>query len=139
MMRYVREFAARFGISDLRDPPRVANTRRALALAEHARDRGRLDALRAAAFDAYWRLGLDLEADGDLARVASGAGLEPEVALGAAAEPALLARVDAARDRALGAGVTGIPTFDFDDVRVVGCQPYDALAAAARRGGAQRR
>ncbi len=60
-------------------------------------------------------------------------------ALAATADPALLARVDAARARALEAGVTGIPTFDIGPLRVVGCQPYEVLAAAARKAGAGRR
>jgi predicted DsbA family dithiol-disulfide isomerase len=139
MLRYVREFAARFGIDDLGAPARLANTRRALAIAAHAEDRGRLEAFRAAAFDAYWRRGRDLEADGDLAAVAAEAGLDPAAALAAASDPSLLARVDEARRRAVAAGVRGIPTFELGEVRVVGCQPYEALAAAARRAGAQRR
>ncbi|HUL60586.1 MAG TPA: hypothetical protein VLU43_15000, partial [Anaeromyxobacteraceae bacterium] len=53
-------------------------------------------------------------------------------------DAAMLARVDAARAQALSAGVTGIPTFDIGAVRVVGCQPYEVLAAAARKAGACR-
>jgi predicted DsbA family dithiol-disulfide isomerase len=139
VLRHVAEFASRFGISDLRAPARVAKTRRVLALAEHARDRSRLEEFRAAAFDAYWRHGWCLEADGDLRAVARAAGLDPDAALAAAEAPEILARVEAARRRALEAGVTGIPTFDLGGARVVGCQPYDVLAAAARRAGAERR
>lgn len=147
MLGYVKSFAERFGIQDLRPPERLSNTRRALAVAQHARDAGRLEPYRAAAFDAYWRHGKDLERDPDLAEIARAAGLEPERALRAADDPALLARVDAARAEALAAGVTGIPTFDFGDgspppggpVRVVGCQPQEVLADAARRAGARRR
>jgi predicted DsbA family dithiol-disulfide isomerase len=55
--------------------------------------------------------------------------------------------VDGARRRARAAGITGIPTFELSpagtDVlrptRVVGCQPYEVLAEAARRVGARRR
>jgi predicted DsbA family dithiol-disulfide isomerase len=140
MLGYVRTFAAGFGIPDLRPPVQLPNTRRALAVAELARDEGRLDDLRAHAFDAYWRRGLGIEADEDLRRMGREIGLDPEAALAAAAEPRLLGRVDAARRRALEAGVTGIPTFDFADaVRVVGCQQYEVLADAARRAGARRR
>jgi predicted DsbA family dithiol-disulfide isomerase len=140
MMRYLAGFAERFGIGDLRPPAKLANTRRVLAMAERARDRGRLETFRAAAFDGYWRRGLDLENAGHLRAVASEAGLSPAEALEATADPILLARVDAARGRASDAGVTGVPTFDFGGgVRVVGCQPYEALAAAARRAGACRR
>ena len=40
-------------------------------------------------------------------------GLDPDAALAATSDAGLLARVDGARRRALEAGVTGIPTFDF--------------------------
>ncbi len=138
MLGYVRSFAEGFGIRDLVPPSRLQSTRRALAVAEHARDAGRLEAFRAVAFDACWRHARDLEADDDLRRIARAAGLDPDAALAAASAPALLARVDAARRRALAEGVTAIPTFDLGPIRVVGCQPYEALAAAARRAGAVR-
>jgi predicted DsbA family dithiol-disulfide isomerase len=37
------------------------------------------------------------------------------------------------------AGVTGIPTFIIGRRRVVGCQPYQLLAAEAEAAGAERR
>ncbi len=147
MLKYVRGFAERFGVHDVRPPDRLANTRRALAVAQRARAEGRLDAYRAAAFDHYWREGRGLEADEDLRAIARAAGLDEAAALAAADDPAALAEVDAARRQARAAGVTGIPTFEFfpegpsagPPVRVVGCQPYEVLAEAARRAGARRR
>ncbi|MGC3998639.1 MAG: DsbA family protein [Anaeromyxobacter sp.] len=145
MLGYVKGFAEGFGIDDLRPPAHLASTRRALAAAEHARDQGRLEPFRALAFDAYWRRGWGIEEDEDLRWLAREVGLDPEAAVQAAAEPALLARVDQARAQALAAGVRGVPTFDFvadgadDPVRVVGCQRYENLAEAARKVGAGRR
>jgi predicted DsbA family dithiol-disulfide isomerase len=139
MLGYVRSFAAGFGIRDLVPPVRLARTRRALAVAEHARDEGRLAEFRARAFDAYWREGRGLESDEELAALAREAGLDAADAVAAARDPAVLARVDAAGRAAREAGVTGIPTFDIGPVRVVGCQRYDVLAEAARRAGARRR
>lgn len=138
MLRYVRAFAEGFGISDLVLPARVPSTRRILAASERARDAGRLEAFRAAAFDAHWRRGLDIESDSTLATVAREAAVDPDAAIAAASDASFLARVDAARARALAAGVTGIPTLDVGTVRVVGCQPYEALAAAAKKVGACR-
>lgn len=147
MQRWLRAFAARFGVS-LVPPERLANTRRAHAAAQRARDLGRLDAYRAAAFDAYWREGRGLETDDDLAAVGVAAGIGGPVAIAASRDPAALARVDAARREARRAGVTGIPTFVFEPpggaaeqgtpARVVGCQPYEVLAEAAKRAGARR-
>jgi predicted DsbA family dithiol-disulfide isomerase len=144
----VKSFAAGFGILDLSPPGRRANTRRALAVAEHARVEGRLAAFNAAAYDAYWRRGEGIESDGELAALAGRAGLDPEAAVAAARDPAILARVDAARSEALRAGVTGVPTFDVEPdapgggrmaTRVVGCQRYEVLVDAVRRAGARRR
>jgi predicted DsbA family dithiol-disulfide isomerase len=148
MLGNVRSFAAGFGLADLRPPTRLPNTRRAIAIAEHARDAGRLDAFRAAAHDGYWRKGRDLSAEPDLRAISAEAGLDPDAALRAAADPAVLARVDAAGRAAREAGVTGVPTLELAPrqargermgVRVVGCQPYAALEAAAKRAGARRR
>lgn len=140
MAGYLRSFAAGFGIDDLRPPELVPNTRRALAVAQLAREQGRLEPYRAIAFDAHWRRGWGIESDEDLRWLAREAGLDPATAVAAASDPARLAAVDAARAEAARAGVSGIPTFDFGGaVRVVGCRPYDALADAARRAGARRR
>ncbi len=134
-----RHFAAQFGVTGLHPQDRLQNTRRALAIAELARDKGMLEPFRNAAFAAYWRNQKNLEADADLRELASSVGLDPEAALAAADDPAYLARVDEKQDDARAQGVTGIPTFFFDKVRVVGCQPYEALARAAEQAGAKRR
>lgn len=139
MLGYVRTFAAGFGISDLAPPRLLASTRRAHAVAQRARDEGRLEAFRVAAFDAYWRRGRGLESDDDLAHLARQVGMDPRAALDAAVDPATLARVDAARREATAAGVSGIPTFDVGDARIVGCQRYEVLADAVRRAGGRRR
>ncbi len=146
VLEYVKSFAAGFGLRDLRAPDRLVSTRRALAAAQYAREAGKLEAFRAAAFDAYWREGRDLDRDEELADVARAVGLDPAAALAAADEPGALACVDAARRAAREAGVGGVPTFDFSAgpgarpvARIVGCQPYEVLAEAARRAGARRR
>jgi len=139
MRRYLLDFAARAGVEGLVVPEHKPNTRRALALAEHAREAGRLHEARRALMDAYWREGLDIEDDRVLAQAAKASGLDPEAALAALEAPAVLARVDAMAARAESAGVTGIPTFDFGSRRVVGAQPYEVLAAEARAAGARSR
>lgn len=139
MSAYLLDFAARAGVAGLVVPARTHNTQRALALAEWARDQGALHPVRRRLMDAYWRRGLDVEADAVLAGVAREAGLDPEAALRGIAAPGVLARVAAMGREAAAAGVTGIPTFDVGGERVVGAQPYEILAAAvARQGGRPR-
>jgi len=135
----IRQFGSRFGVTSFNPPNELHNTRRALAIAELARDRGCLEPFRAAAFEAHWRQGKNLEDDGDLAAVAAAAGLPGDEALRASDDPAMLARVDQKQDEARRRGVTGIPTFIIAGEEVVGCQPYEILAAVAERAGVRRR
>jgi protein-disulfide isomerase len=95
-------------VHGFRPPDRLQHTRRALAVAELARDELRLEAFRSAAF---------------------------ERAVLAADDAAYLARVDERQAVARAQGIRGIPTFVFGSERVVGCQPYDVLLGAARRAG----
>src|SRR5262245_24693646 len=79
-----KRFAAGFGVTGFEPPNMLRNTRRALAVAELARDRGRLAPFRAAAFRAHWREGKNLEDLGDLAEIAVSAGLHGDEAVAAA-------------------------------------------------------
>jgi predicted DsbA family dithiol-disulfide isomerase len=139
MADHLRRFAAYFGIEGMRIPERTPNTREALAVAEWARDQGRLHDFRRAVMSAHWREGRDLEDHRVLADLAHSAGLEPEKALASVSDPVYRARVDAMGSEAARAGVTGIPTFIVGERRVVGCQPYDAIASLAEAAGAPRR
>jgi predicted DsbA family dithiol-disulfide isomerase len=139
MGEYMQQFAAQFGVEDFRPRERIPNTRRALALAEVARDEGKLDAFRTRAMEAHWRDGLDLENDDDLRAIAREAGLPDDAVERSKQDSAYLARVDALRDEANAIGVEGIPTFVAGRYGVAGCQPYEALAQLAERAGATRR
>ena len=135
--RMVR-FAAQFGVT-MNLPDHLPNTRRALAVAELARERDHLDAFRAAAMRAHWREGRNLEDDATLRALAETVGLDPAEALAASTSPVYLGRVDELRGEASGAGVQGIPTFLLGSQRVVGCQPYETIRLVALRAGAKPR
>lgn len=138
MHAHLRRFAAEFGVT-LEPRDHLPNTRRALAVAELARERGVLDALRAAAMRAHWREGRDLEDDETLRAIARTAGLDPDEAVAASHSPVHLGRVDELRREATRAGVQGIPTFFLGAQRVVGCQPYETIRLVAQRAGAHPR
>ncbi len=139
MRDYMKSFAARFGITDFRQPERIPNTRRALALAEVARDEGKLDALRRRAMEAHWRDGMNLEDDGDLRKIAADAELAADAVERSTSDPQYLERIDAIREEAGGIGVQGIPTFVVGQLGLSGCQPYDVLADFAAKAGAAKR
>lgn len=145
MWARVEALADDFGVAPMVRPTTLINSRRALVVAEHARDVGRLDAWRRVAMDAAWRTpGGDLQSLDGLAALGETAGLEPARVREALASQALMDRVVETRMEAMMAGVRGVPTVLFGDAgagapRVVGCQPLDVWTEAAERAGAARR
>ena len=139
MRPYLLDFAKAQGVTGMVVPDHKPNTSRALALAEWARDHGKLHEVRKGLMDACWRSGLDIEDDAVLAGVARTAGVDGDAAIRESRAPEILARVAAMGREAAAAGVTGIPTFDIGAERVVGAQPYAVLAeAVVRQGGKPR-
>jgi len=139
MHDYLTRFAAEFGVTGMTFGDMMPSTRRVLAVAEYARDQGKLHRFRAAAMEAAWRHGQNVEDPEVLALCARQAGLDPVAAVEAFDEPKYLARVMTMGAEARRMGVTGIPTVLVGGRRVVGCQPYQVLAAAAEAEGAKRR
>lgn len=139
MADYMKRFAAQFGVDDFQTRDRIPNTRRALALAEVAREEGKLDAFRNRAMDAHWRDGMDLESDDDLRTIARDAGLASDAVERSTNDPKYLAIVDDMREEANERGITGIPTFVIDNLGVTGCQPYEILDQFATAAGAEKR
>lgn len=136
---HMKQFAAGFGVTGIVHPERIPNTRRVLAVAEYARAQGKLDEFRRAGMEAHWRHGNGLESDADLRAIAESVGLSGDAAVAAAEDPRYVGEIDRKMAEAAQEGVTGIPTFFIGDEAVVGCQPYEVLAAAAQRAGAKRR
>ena len=139
MAEYMKEFAARFGITDFKQRDRIPNTRRALALAEVAREEGRLEPYRQRAMHAHWRDGMNLEDDADLETIARDAGLSADAVERSKTDPRYLERIDAIRDEASAIGVQGIPTFVIGRYGFSGAQPYENFVALAERAGATKR
>ena len=139
MSEHLKAVAAHFGIGDFRQSERIPNTRRALALAEVARDEGKLDAFRERAMHAHWRDGMDLENDADLRTIARDAGLSEDAVDRSKNDPRYLARIDDTRDEANEIGVRGIPTFVLGQYGLSGAQPYEAFVRLAETAGAERK
>lgn len=154
MHEQLKRFAAGFGVT-MRLSDHLPNTRRPLAMAEHARAQGRLTAFRDAAMDAHWSEGRDLEDTEVLRSLAAVAGLDPDAAIAAADGPEMQARVRAMGEEAQRWGVPGIPTYFLlpdgwepgqretasgaRPVRIVGCQPYETVLAGCMKAGVRRR
>jgi predicted DsbA family dithiol-disulfide isomerase len=138
MREHLQKVAEHFGISGMRMADHLPNTRRALRLAEVARDEGKLEEFRNRAMDAHWLQQRDLEDENVLRELAAESGLSPD-ALERSHHPHYAERVDQMREEANEMGVGGIPTFILEPYGVVGAQPYEAFQELARRAGAEKR
>jgi len=146
MKARMRVFAAGFGVMNMASHSRLPNTRRALAVAELARDEGQLHPFRHAVMAAHWEQARDIEDLDVLAELAADVGLDPDAARAAADAPEYLGRIAVIRKESQLIGVPGIPTFIFGTpggpipaTSAVGCQPSEPLAAAAEKAGARKR
>lgn len=118
-------FAARaheLGLTQYQVPRWVPATAHIMALAEYARAKGRLDALRAIAMRSYWEEQGDLDGDQALGALAAAAGLTSSRALAAARSKKWQAVVRRKRTLAVERGVHAVPAVDFGGVWVVGAQ-----------------
>lgn len=150
----LQQVADDFGVP-FRAQSHAPSTKPALALSHFAREQGKLDAWRAAAMDAYWRDGRDLEDRDTLRELLTDAGLDADDALAFLDDPSVPQLLREQRMDAMRWGVTGIPTWfllpsgwepgdelppedEPRPVRVVGCQPREVVEHAARLAGAER-
>lgn len=139
MTKRIDSFAASFGIHGMKTSEKLQNTRSVLAVAEYARDKGKLTIFRNLSMEAYWMHGKDLEDKQVLFDLAKASGIDPVEAVSASESAKYLDRVDTMRAEANGMGVNGIPTFLIGDECIVGCQPYEVLVKAVVRAGGVRR
>ncbi len=130
MLRGLRERAEPLGLP-FNPPQNLVNTRKALLLAEHARDEGKLDVLHPRLFRAYFAEGRNLADEGELRELARDAGLDPDRALEAVRERRHVERLSGAMELARLYGISGAPTFIINErYKIVGAQPYEALRDA---------
>ncbi|HEX2728013.1 MAG TPA: DsbA family oxidoreductase [Beijerinckiaceae bacterium] len=114
---------------------RTPNTRKAHMLIAHASSLGFGDAAAEALFRAYFERALDIGRTEVLADLAREIGLDPDAALAALDDPALLAAVVAAEDEAARLDVSGVPFFILDGTRAIaGAQPATVWVDLLRQG-----
>lgn len=111
---YRRALAAGIEIHLPRYQPRSTLT---LAACLWAGDEGRLRDFKHALYEAFFCEGLDIATDGEIARAAAKAGLDPVAAVAAAYDSGRLAHLRAIRREAEAAGVAGVPSVLTDDGR----------------------
>jgi predicted DsbA family dithiol-disulfide isomerase len=106
----------------------VPSSRKALVLAELARDRGVHDALHPRLFHAYWAEGRDIGDTGVLLDEARAVGLDEDEARDAIAAERNWDRVEASTQGMYELGASGVPAWLVDDrLLVPGAQPHEVF------------
>ena len=115
---------------------KVPNSRRALMLAELARDRGVLEQLHPQLFDAYWVRDRDLGDEHVLGEEGAALGLDRDDIAAALREPEYARRVAEQTAAALELGAGGVPAWVIDERFLVpGAQPHDVFDQVLERIG----
>ena len=127
MRQHLQAVAAEVGLTmESRDV--IINSRRALAAAEFARQRGRFEAMHHALFKAHWELTGRLENVDDLVAIGASVGLDPEQLRGAIEDGRYEGVIDETRREAESVGINAIPAHVFGSrYLVVGAQPYEVF------------
>ncbi len=124
-------------------PERASNSHRSLEAAEFARDQGVLAPFHTALFEAYFSHGRDIGDIEVLADVAEANGLDAAALREALESKRYATLVDERTEEARQSGITGTPTFVFQNgerrLPIVGAQEYALFASVAQRMGAQPR
>lgn len=134
----LRQTALAAGI-EMKRPPLIPNTRKAHEATEFAKDAGRLPAFHRAVFRSYWEAEQNISDTEVLCRLATDCGLDAGALRDALADGRYADRVEEQIAWARAAGITGVPTFIFEEkFALVGAQAYDVFRDVARRVLARR-
>ena len=131
MKRQAEESGREMVFSDMR-----RSSRRALEASEYARERGKHQRFHDVIFRRFFGEGQDLS-DWDVLRAsAQEVGLDPDDMQREVESGKYGAPLDEKLDHARGLGITGVPTFIFDDqYAIVGAQPYEIFQKVMDRIG----
>ena len=121
----------------------IPNSHRSLEAAEFAREQGVFDAYHRALFHAYFGEGRDIGDVSVLSELAVNINLDASALEEALVSGRYVSLVNEATEEARGSGITGTPTFIFEDgerrLPIVGAQDYAVFQNVAQRMGASRR
>ena len=119
---------------EMKRPPLIPNTRKAHEATEFAKDAGRLLPFHRAVFRAYWEREENIGDVDILCRVAEECGIDSSGLREALLDGRYTSQVEEQIAWARAAGVTGVPTFIFDDrFALVGAQDSEVFRDVAKR------
>ena len=115
---------------------KISNSRKALILAEMARERGAFDALHPRLFDAYWARGRDIGDERVLLEEGTAAGLDEREIGETLRDERYLDHIGAYTRAAIELGAGGVPAWLIDERFLVpGAQPHHVFEHVLERLG----
>ena len=119
---------------DMKRPPLIPNTRKVHEATEFAKDAGRLLPFHRTVYRAYWEAEENIGEAEVLCRLGAECGLDAAQLRNALTDGRHAERVEEQITWARSAGITGVPTFIFDEkFALVGAQEYEVFQDVARR------
>ena len=119
---------------DMKRPALIPNTRKAHEATEFAKDAGRLLPFHRAVFRAYWEREENIGDIDVLCRVGEECGIDAGGLREALSDGRYTSQVEEQIAWARAAGITGVPTFIFDErFALVGAQDYEVFRDVAMR------
>jgi len=119
---------------EMKRPALIPNTRKAHEATEFAKEAGRSLPFHRAVFRAYWEDEANIGDVEVLCRIGAECGLEAAELRAALVDGRYAASIAEQIDWTRAAGITGVPTFVFEDkFSVVGAQEYEVFRDIARR------
>ncbi len=103
------------------------NSRRAQELGKWAEEQGQTEAFHRAVYHSYFFAGRNIALPEELVAIAEALGLDGREAREVLDEGRFAAAVDADWERARSLGVTAVPSFIYQERRLVGFQPFEAF------------
>jgi predicted DsbA family dithiol-disulfide isomerase len=129
----LRQTARDAGI-EMKRPPLIPNTRKAHEATEFAREAGSLLSFHQAVFRAYWEGEQNIGDVDMLCKIGAQCGMRAAALREALNDGRYAARVEEQIAWTRAAGITGVPTFIFDErFALVGAQEHEVFRDLARR------
>jgi predicted DsbA family dithiol-disulfide isomerase len=138
MMKRLRQAAQDVGLP-LGERKKTYNSRLAQELSKWAEAQGAGERFHEAMFRAYFVDGINIGKPDELIRLAGTLGLPRDQAQAVLESRSFKQSVDADWKRSRTLGITAVPTFVINNIKLVGAQSYDALEQFVIREGAQKR
>ena len=115
-------------------PEVIPNSRRALEASEYAREQGHHEEFHRVVFRRFYGEGLDLHSWQLLRASAEEVGLDPDEMQRQTDRGRFKVAVEAQIDEARALGITGVPTYIFDEkYAIIGAQPYNLFRQTIAR------